>query len=147
MIEFKPERFKDFYLEAQGLIQTHYKELSDQSAPLEVDLDQYNRLEEAGVYFTMSARLDGKLIGYMGFFVMRHMRYKSQCVATGDVFYLDPEHRRGWTGIKMIRAAESYLKSYGVNKVVNHVKSKTSFGRVFEFLKYKPFEIVYAKEL
>jgi GNAT superfamily N-acetyltransferase len=70
-------------------------------------------------------------------------------VACDDAHYLKPEYRKGWTGIRMIRAAEEMLRDLGVKTISYHQKTRPDIdkGAVFERLGYELTERIYMKVL
>lgn len=135
----------------------------DNIAEVEVDQDQIPtapdwahmlKLEEAGGYRVISARDDGRLVGYNSFFINRHTRHMHTVFAIGDVLYMLPEYRRGWAGIAFLRQTDRLLKEAGVIKVQygikEHVKlgaSRGTVGDLLTHLGYRHIESVYGKVL
>jgi GNAT superfamily N-acetyltransferase len=147
---FQPEKLADVKAEAMALIERHWREvaLDQDTVPLDPDWQMYDKLEAAGVLHIITARTQGgKLVGYSAYLVTGNLHYRSLRVAETDIFYLDPSVRKGFAGLKLIRTAEHYLASVGVNKVVSKVKLHVDVGPVFERMGYRPIERVYAKTL
>ena len=145
MITYQPESVIDIQPQLLSLVEDHYEELADTSVPLDVDWSKYYQMETIGIYYTLTVRDNGVLIGYIGYIVTPHIRYQSEVFAVADVFYLKPEYRKGRIGIKLFQYAEQEMKRHGVTKIVNHVKLKNDFGKIFEYLGYKPLERSYIK--
>lgn len=119
----------------------HYKDIQ-----LSPNVEAYNRLEAAGVLRCFTARDCGKLIGYVAFFVQRHMHYDVLCAAQ-DVLFVDPEHRKGMAGFRLIRYAEERLRKEGVAVVTQHVKKSNNVGKLLERMGYEEMDAVYTKRL
>lgn len=130
------------------LLKAHYDEIAlYKDIPLEPDFEYYRLLEGAGQLRYYSARDGGKLIGYMLVLVRRHPHYKSSLQGVVDLIYLDPEHRRGRTGMRLIEFAHSRLKAEGVQTLVQHVKDYADFGPVLKHMGYGPYETLWIKRL
>jgi len=147
VITFQVEKIKDIKAEALPLLQAHWEEiaLNKDSVPLDPDWDGYVNVEAAGLLHIITARDDSKLIGYAAYFITPNLHYRSLREANSDIFYLSPEHRKGLTGLKLMKAAEVELKAIGVNKIINKVKKHFDLGPLFERIGYKAFETHYAK--
>ena len=142
----------------EDLMTLHWQEVAlDQArVPLAPDWPKYRHLERAGVLRTVGARLGNRLVGYDVFFVQPTMHYSTSLWAVNDVLYLDPDHRRGMAGARLIKESEPLLRSLGVEKVLYHTKLHTQHGHgmargtvgdLLSKLGYKHVENVYAKML
>lgn len=150
MLTFRVEQLEAVRDEAAPLLVQHWREigLNQDTVPLDPDWDAYARIEAAGLMHITTARdADGRLVGYAAYFLMPNLHYRSLHVAETDIFWLDPEHRKGTAGLRLIRAAEEQLKARGVNKIVSKVKLHFDTGPVFERLGYIAIERIYAKTL
>jgi len=104
-------------------------------------------LEAAQDLACITARDDGKMIGYSVFFLQNHIHYKSTRMAFNDVLYLHPDYRKGRTGIKLIQHSEDHLKWLGIKKVVWHIKKANDFSPILQRMGYGSEEVVMAKIL
>lgn len=144
------ERWEDCQPEIAQLCVLHWEEiaLNRDSIPLAPDWERYEALANLGMVETAVARdEDGQLVGYQVYFVMPHMHYKTSLTAMSDVLFLAKEHRKGMTGIRLMKCAEQRLKERGVQRVIQNVKLHSDWGLILERLQYKPFERLYAKLL
>ena len=112
---------------------------------LQPDWDVYDVLYSNDRMHVTTARNGSELVGYAIFILTQALHYKQLSVADGDVFWLDPAHRKGMTGVKLLKKSEEFLKSKGVQKIFNKVKLHKDVGKVFERLGYTPIERVFAK--
>jgi GNAT superfamily N-acetyltransferase len=140
----------------EDLIALHWEEvaLNKDAVPLSPDWSKYHLLERAGVLKVVGARLGKRLIGYDIFFVQPTMHYSSCLWAVNDILYLDPDHRKGLAGARLIRESEKMLKPLGVTKVIYHTKlhvhlghgkARDTVGGLLKRLGYAHVEEVYAK--
>ncbi len=141
--------------EASGLFLSHWCEANaDASIPMNIDWDGYRQLETAGLEVCVAARRGGRLIGYAVYLVFPNLHYRGWIMGDSDVFYLEPEDRRGWVGINLFRAVHAALKAKGVDEVVQRVKlhvkpgrGRSTLGPLFRFLGYRAVETTYRKRI
>lgn len=104
----------------ERLVRDHWEEVGvyKDGMPLDCNWDEYQRCEDAGTLRILAARVDGHLIGYNSFMVLRHMHYWSTWHALGDAIYVDKEYRKTGAGIGLIERAEIDLaKSVTPNSI------------------------------
>ena len=149
MLIFQVERIADIHEEAGPLLLEHWEEIAvdKDSVPLDPDWPTYFNLDSAGAVHCVTARDGGKLIGYAVYFVIPSLHYRGLLVADSDIFWLSPEHRKGLTGVRLLKFAEETLVLRGVNRIVNKVKIKHDVGAIFERMGYEPFERLYMKKV
>lgn len=150
MIVFATEKWADIYPELAPLLVQHWQEIASNHdrIPLDVAYDRYLALCEAGVLHVLSARADGKLVGYHVALVTGHLHYQSTLHCITDVYYLVPQYRKVQTGIELFREVERQMKARGVVKLFTGVKLHThdgKTGKLFEFLGYTHTENLYMK--
>jgi GNAT superfamily N-acetyltransferase len=149
MIKMQVEKCMDCKDEVGPLLDAHYQELTlhKDVVKLNVDWELYDNLEKAGLVFCITAREDGKLIGYALFFVKQHIHYKDLKVASNDVLFLDKAHRKGMTGVKLIKKSEQELNKIGVQKIVWHAKQSNYLGELLMVMGYGVEDILFGKIL
>lgn len=151
MVTFAPEKFKDCWQEMSAIWPKHWEEvaLDKDKIQLNMAVDAYLKLGENGLFHMIVARDNGKIVGYHGFFVHPHMHYRNALMAFTDFYYIDPNYRRGTTGIKLFRASERYLESMGVKKffIQTEIHDGLDHSRIFEFLGYRFVEKTFAKAI
>lgn len=148
MILYQVERWADFVVDGEKIFPEHYKELAlDQSKiKLDVDYERYEKADADGNGLIVTARSDGKLIGYYIAMILPHLHYKSAGkMSYPDVYYILPEFRTGGVGAKLIMALEIALKAVGVVKIYQSCKVHQDHSALFEALGYKKSDIVLTK--
>lgn len=112
-----------------------------------VDEERYAAGEQQGQVHIVTARDEGKLVGYFIFFVISHMHYKSSGpMGYVDMYYILKSHRAGGTGAKLLALAESSLKAMrGVSKIYLSCKIHQDHDALFQALGYRPTDRVYTK--
>jgi len=108
---------------------------------------QYREAESAGVLFAVTVRKDGHLIGYSVNFVGPHLHYSGMRYAHNDVLFLDPAHRKGTVGFRLIQASEDAARERGAKMIVWHAKPGTAMERLLPRLGYRVQDVLFSKEL
>ena len=145
---YKCEDFFDILPELQSIFPLHYDELCvTKDFPLDPDLEQYKRINDAKLLVCVTCRCDEELIGYIVFFVQPHIHYRTCLTAFEDMYFVKPEHRRGRLGIRLFQYAEKVLRAVGINRIILHTKVHLDNSRLFEYLGYKNSDKVYTKIL
>ena len=147
MIEYKEQTFDQVIDEIKPLLESHYEEIAlDRDViKLNPDYDMYKKLCDAGVMRIMTARDDGKLVGYCIVVIKYHLHYKDSLTAIDDIFYVSKDYRKGTTGVKLFIKTEEMLKGYGVQRVIMNTKLHHDVGAIFTRLGYKETERVFTK--
>ena len=147
-IGYRREKVTDLWEEAEPLLEEHWREIAHyQDIPLKPDRAVYSKLEDRGQLRCYTARDDGMLVGYVVFFVCRNPHYSTSLQANQDVLFLAAQHRRGLSGVRLIRHAEECLRAEGVQVIYHHAKRTNKVGDLLERLGYELVENIYAKRL
>jgi GNAT superfamily N-acetyltransferase len=137
--------------EAKPLLLEHWEEiaLNRNDTPLDPDWDLYAKLDAAGVYHAVTARLDGALVGYSSYIIQRRNLHYKFCFADSDIFFLRKDQRRGLAGARLLQFAEASLKAKGVERLFTKTKlaPEHDLGPLLDRLGYAPIERVYAKRI
>ena len=149
MLTYRREKLSDIKEEVLPLLEKHWEEiaLEKEIVKLDPDWDAYEFMDSHGLLVCVCARHSGVLIGYTVYFISRNIHYKELLCAENDLFFLDPEFRKGMAGVNLFRAAEVVLKGLGVNRISNKVKLHHDVGKIFERMGYQPIERVYVKKV
>lgn len=119
--------------------------------PVAIDWTKYQKMEDDGLLYLMSARRGETLIGYASYFVMPHLHYCTTLHALNDAIFVVPGQRGA--GVRLIQAAERALALVAAPnwiRILYHAKlevaaERGTFARVFEHLGYKAFETCHDK--
>jgi GNAT superfamily N-acetyltransferase len=136
--------------ELNPLAAAHHAEIGGFSPDYEFDLDyaSYRALQAAGMFVSVVARDDGRLIGYWGGMLHSdpHNLYQGRRVRalTGYVLFVAKEYR-GRVGREIIRAVEGVAWLDGINWVAHPATPGTRAGAFYEALGYKLGEMTYVK--
>ncbi len=159
---FASEKFYDCAPELKPLFRKHWLELGRDRAdiPLDPNYDAFAVGSANGGLHILTARFEGALVGYVFSIIGPHLHYKSTLHAKADMYWLAPEHRKGWTGINMIKAWEAEMRRLGAVRICigenlifkgKRVDPRTGKPRrmrtLFEALGFRPSDIEYRKVL
>ena len=149
IINFQVENWFDCKEEIKQLLNLHWEEVANNEDCIFVKMDEegYDELAKKNILHVITLRNNNKVIGYYGCFVKHHLHYKDSLTASTDVYYILPEFRKGYTGIKLFTFLENYLKSIGVQRVISSTKIKHDKSVIFKRLKWQETEKVYTKIL
>jgi hypothetical protein len=101
---------------------------------IEPDVEQYQRLNEAGVLGIITIRNDGEAVGYLGWVLYRSWHHRKIICANVDSIYVEPEFR-SYTAV-MIELFEKEMVEIGVGIIgwPTHVN-----GPIYELLKARGY--------
>lgn len=147
MVKYQQEFLETVIDDIKPLLEKHWEEiaLNKDKIKLNPDWDCYAFLEQQGKLRIFTARDDGELLGYFVVIVGHNPHYKDHLFASNDVIYISPKHRKGFTGIKLIKFAEKCLKEDGVSVLAINTKVHQPFDKLMDFLKFRKIERVYSK--
>ena len=148
MITYQLESWAQYYNDPsrEALWWEHYNEFSpahETRMPMAPDLDVYSALDKAGSLMVMTARSQGRLVGYCIVVARRHMHYGALC-GFEDAYYLSKEFRQGLAGYKLIKHMLKALERRGVERSYWMTKEFLSIAKLFERLGMVKVDTVYA---
>ena len=148
-VKYQQEFLSSVRGEIEPLLNSHWEEiaLNKEKIKLNPDWEAYRSFEDQGKLKIFTARDDGQLVGYFVVIVGTNIHYKDHLFAANDIIYLSPKHRKGFTGIKLIKFAEKCLKNDGVSVLTINTKVHQPFDKLMDFLKFRKIERVYSKYL
>ena len=146
-IKYQQEFLHSVVEDIKPLLEEHWEEvaLNKDKIKINPDWEAYFSLESQGKLDIFTARDEGVLVGYFVVFVYAHILYKDHFFAKNDLIYLSPSHRKGFTGIRLIKFAEKCLKEDGVSVLVVNTKNHRPFHKVMQFLGFIPEDVEYSK--
>lgn len=148
MLVFKRESFSSIQEELAPLIQEHAEELSPHKGKHEPILAKaYNLLEWDGNLVIVTARDEGKLVGYCAFILAPSLHYRGVLNAEVDCFFLAREYRKGMAGIQLLREGEKACKEKGATHIVQKCKVYQDLSPILERMGYEKIEYVFLKEV
>lgn len=85
--------------------------------PFNPDRERYIQYNDMGFFHLITARDNGRLVGYFGVYTSQSMHSQLN-MATEDTFYVHPEYRHGRVALRILRYVETYLQTLGVHEVL-----------------------------
>jgi GNAT superfamily N-acetyltransferase len=114
-LRFKQQRMVEILQELPELFYKHWKEASYKPGFIfDPDWQKYLESDIAGGLFILTARAEGKLVGYYFANLFTHIHYKGISCAFVQGYYLLPEYRAAGNGIRLLKTAENILKKRGI---------------------------------
>lgn len=146
MITCQVEPFPPFLEEVKPILPIHWEELAlhKEKVPLDPQYNVYLERDAQGGVILITAREDGKLIGYFVGFIAPGLHYQTCLTCTMDIFYVHPDHRGGGTGYHLFKSAEKELKRRGVQRLFVGSKLHKDASWLFEKLGYEEVERYYS---
>ena len=141
------EKFEDIIEELKPLLEAHWKEIANYQSEIKLDPDyvKYQTMSDQDMLHMVTARQDGKIVGYHINFIIPHMHYKQHLFAFNDILYLCPSLRKSSVALRMFKYTEKNLKKLGVSVITVHMKVEFPFDRLCEYLGYSYTERLYTK--
>lgn len=116
--------------------------------PFAPSRERYAGYEDLGMYHFMTARDQGRMVGYFGCYDTRSM-HSQRPIVQEDILYLTPAYRRGRTALRFIQFCEAVMASAhpeGFEILVSCEQDNTSgIHRLLGHLAYLPVITVYSK--
>lgn len=149
-VTIQPELVRDCWDEAAALLKHHWEGTATyrRHEPFNPDKSRYIAYNDMGFLHLLTAREDGKLIGYFVVYVTESMHSQIK-MATEDTFYIHPDHRYGRLALRFLKYIESYLAELGVKDILFscEIENTTGIKRLLDYLGYQPVIVQYNKHL
>jgi GNAT superfamily N-acetyltransferase len=156
MLKFAVETWADIWRDGQEIFKQHYDELAlhKEAMPMGLDNDFYTDLQARNFLLVVTARRDGRLVGYYMAIVVHHHPHNKDAgaVSTTDFFYILPHERKGGAGAKLLAfvgGTESLLGGElarsGIKKATLTTKRKFANIELMEALGWSNTDLVFQK--
>ena len=113
--------------ELEPLIKAHTRETCGEDLFEKMNWPMYFLLQEMGAFLIVVAREGIDAIGYNSYTISESMHDITKIQARQDGIFIIPEHRNKSIVAKLIKKAESAMKSAGVNQIF-YSKPSGKFG-------------------
>ena len=146
-VTFMVEKWSDCCGQMSALWDEHWEEvaLNRDVIKLDPDLDQYAELESRGALHVVVGRAASEIVGYHISIIRPHLHYRQSLSAFTDVYFIRQAHRKGMTGVRLLKEVEATLKARGVQKMFTGTKVSLDMGLIFERLGWTETERLYTK--
>ena len=132
----------------ERLSKAHHAEVNEfYDVPLDINWDLYFKAQNSRAYVLVVVRVDGNLVGWLGFFLSDHIRHIGYKIAKEDWYYVDLNFRGQGIGRQMFIYAESVLKKLNIKRVMLSCKVAHDHSKMFESLGYRNYEKNFTKLL
>jgi GNAT superfamily N-acetyltransferase len=146
---FALERKATFWAEAQALFPLHWEEVAKDKHIMQLDVDEhyYSECERTGKILYVTARFEGRLVGYVWWLMYFHPHYKTVKCAQGDIHYLAPEHRTGLNGYLLLKHAVKVARAAGAVYCFLREKVGQEHPAMLRRLGFKPLDLTWSCDL
>jgi hypothetical protein len=131
-LDIKKEKVEDIWQELDMLGKEEWIEVESKWRRYGPDWDSMKALNGAGIFQVLTARVDGKLIGYLTWLVDFDIESKGTLVVHQTAWYVEPGHPI--VGAKMFDTAVEEFKRIGVEFAYLHHPERgrgNTLGRFF----------------
>lgn len=145
------ESFIEIYAELLPLFHEHWLELGPfrDKMPLSPNLQIYSYLESVGELVTLTARQDGKLVGYLIAKTGPGLHYSQTVQAITDLPYVHPSMRGRGVVVRLFKAAEIEFRKRGVGPWFAGSKVNSplhaSMDKLLRWIGMTPQDVQYSK--
>jgi len=123
-------------------------EMTEYGIALEMDWDTILDLERQGVCSAIAVFDDDRPVGYALYQIQPMLFYRGLTMGVCHALYVDPEHRKGSIGLRLIEALEQKLRDMGVAMVFHHTRpAAPQLDRLLERKNYRATSQSYVKLL
>lgn len=148
---FAVEPWAMYAADAPPLWQLHWQEvgLDHEAVPLDMHVERYAQLDEAGMLHLVTGRTEGRLVAYFTGIVTPHLHYASTLHCLSDLYYVHPLWRRGAIALRLFGHVHRTLKERGVVKVQSGCKLHAGLDmtRLFTYMGYTWTDKLFSKLL
>lgn len=131
------------------LYQQHYEEVygGENPYPLDINWDQYRKLDEIGMGLGLFAYYENIVVGYSINIITPTLHSRNVISCTNDVLYVDPLFRDTPLGLRLIKRTEEAAKQRGATAMIWYAPNNSSLEKILYKKKYREWETVYTKDL
>ena len=149
MIELIEIRLSEWMEDAQALFIEHWEEVAKVTGVPEpsLDLEYLEQAEESGSMFTIGAFVNEELVGYSVNSIGQTFNFDTLIIMDNEAIFIKKQYRAMLGGIRLIEESEKLAKERGATRAKWHTYTGTRAAALFDSLGYKPYDIIYTKEL
>ena len=150
MLTFSVEAWSKALPELRGLFPLLWADVAIDKDKFvaECDEEKYAALEKIGMLHLVTARDEGRLVGFFLVFLTPNAHYKGQgLMAFTDMYFILDAFRGGPDGARLFTFMEETLREKGVVKAYTSHKLHRDRSAMLKFLGWPPSDIIYSKVL
>lgn len=148
MIQIQPERVSDCWDEIDTLARQHHAGTTSyrRHEPYNPDKARYIYNNDIGFFHLLTARDEGRLVGYFGLYLTPSM-HSQLLTATEDTFFIHPDYRQGRLALRMLRHVEQFCQARNVHELLFSCEMDNTSGikGLLGLLDYEPVIMQYRK--
>jgi GNAT superfamily N-acetyltransferase len=143
-VVFGLEKIAEIQSEIEVLYQEHFAETEKLYLEEECNMDyeRYKASEAANQFVVFTARADGKLVGYLQYYVFRDMHTQAFFQAREDAFFVTKDYRGRRIAPNLLAFAEDALKHLGCKYVGMSNKAPVGGPDIGPFLEREGYKSV-----
>lgn len=147
MITYQEEEYAEVIDELKPLLVDHYHEVAMYQDEIELNPNyvEYGALAGLGMLHILTARDEGKVVGYVVSILNHNLHYMDHLFCVNDVLYVDPEYRHTEVAPNMLSELEAIMREKGVSVMTYHMKVFKSFETLMDLLGFDHAEHLYMK--
>lgn len=100
---------------------------------------------ERGAFFV--AEREGEIVGFIAGFLAQEHPVSGECIASECAWYVEPQHRHGTLGVRLLDAFEGWALSHGAERVEMIAPYASDVGAFYQRRGYEPVETVYQRRV
>lgn len=143
------DHVSDLIAQCADLQREHYDELAKNKTVMVLapDVEQYRRIEQAGMLFAVIAYDGDQIVGYSVNVLATNLHYSTLLMAQNDVLFVGRAHRAGRLGMRLIEMTKALAAKRGARMMLWHAKEGTPLAGILPRLGCKVQDIIYSAEL
>jgi len=146
MLIFNMEQLQQVLPELDPLLRDQWDEMQTvEGLKFSPNYMLYIYLETINQALLMTARDEGKLVGFLGVLLKQHPHAQETLNAYEETFYLKPEYRKSGAGRKMIKFMLAALQSQRVHSFYIHENDTIPTGKLYKSMGFKPKFTIYVR--
>lgn len=149
-ITIQKEWFLNTMKELAPLFDDEWQEVSagkETKQELNPAWEKFMQIESSGMLHLLTARVDGKLIGYLMTIIHPHLHFADVIYGFVDGFYVKPEYRDAGVVESLIGDNEDMLRSAGIGRIRMDAQPDMWLYKELKKLHYERTEFVFMKWL
>lgn len=149
MFEIRHSSVDEMLANSTQLFSQHWEEIARNKDVMVLKPDEaaYRTMEDAGRLMILAAVKAGQIVGYSVNFIVQHPHYADLTVCQNDLLFIEPTHRQGGAGIRLMRRTEEEGKARGARLMLWHAKEGTPLADILPRMSYSVQDIIFSKEL
>jgi GNAT superfamily N-acetyltransferase len=144
-ITIQAEHYSDaFWAELLPMIRTNWEASPSYMPefPIDPDLARYRQLDSLGRLLCLSARENGRLIGYSVMILNFAMHHRTVICGFGDVIYVEEGRGRAHVAADLIRASREWARSKGARRLAWWVEPDSPLKKILQSLGFASDEVL-----